>query len=86
VVVETAGEVFVYEVTEHRIVRPRDVEVIAAVPGSPGRDPTEALLTLTSCHPRYSATERFVVHGRLVEAVPRAQWDPAAWLAAPKEA
>jgi sortase A len=85
VVVETAGEVFVYEVTEHRIVRPRDVEVIAAVPGSPGREPTEALLTLTSCHPRYSATERFVVHGRLVEAVPRAQWDPEAWLAAPKE-
>jgi sortase A len=83
VVVETAGEIFVYEVTGHRIVQPDDVEVIAPVPGSPGEEPSEALLTMTSCHPRYSATERFVVHGRLVEAVPRPRWDPAAWLAAP---
>ncbi len=86
VVVETAEKVFVYEVTEHRIVRPSEVDVIAAVPGSPGEEPTQALLTMTSCHPRYSATERFVVHGRLVEAVSRAQWDPAAWLATPKGA
>jgi sortase A len=83
VVVETAAEVFVYEVSERRVVRPSDIEVIAPVPGSPGVPPTEALLTMTSCHPRYSATERFVVHGRLVEAVPRADWDPAAWLRAP---
>ena len=86
VVVETAAEVFVYEVSERRVVRPGDVEVIAPVPGSPGEAPSEALLTLTSCHPRYSATERFIVHARLVEAVPRAEWDPAAWLPAPKGA
>ena len=49
-------------------------------PTSPDGTPTEALLTLTSCHPKYSATQRFVVHGRLVEAVPRAEWDPSRWL------
>ena len=76
VVVETAGEVYVYEVTSRSVVRPTDVEVIAPVPDEPGAAPTEALLTLTSCHPRYSATERFVVHGRLVEAVPRARVGP----------
>jgi sortase A len=81
VVVETAGEVYVYEVTSRSIVRPTDVGVLAPVPDEPGAPPSERLLTLTSCHPRYSATERFVVHGRLVEAVPRAEWDPAAWLA-----
>ena len=86
VVVETAGEVFVYEVSERRVVRPSDVEVLSPVPGSPGEAPTEALLTLTSCHPRYRATERFVVHARLVESVPRGEWDPAAWLTAPKAA
>ena len=83
VVVETAGEVFVYEVTSRELVRPSDVDVIGPVPDEPGRRPTEALLTMTSCHPKYSATQRFVVHGRLVKAVPRAEWDPAAWLSAP---
>jgi sortase A len=85
VVVETAGDVYVYEVTSREVVSPADVAVLAPVPGEPGTSPTQALLTLTSCHPRYRATERFVVHGRLVEAVPRTQWDPAAALTAPEE-
>jgi len=85
VVVETAGEVFVYEVTSRDVVRPSEVEVIAPVPDDPGATPTQALLTMTSCHPKYGATERFVVHGRLVEAVPRARWDPSAWLTTPTE-
>jgi sortase A len=83
VVVETAATVHVYEVTSREVVRPRDVEVIAPVPGDPAAAPTEAAITLTSCHPRYAATERFVVHGRLVESVPRAGWDPARWLTTP---
>jgi sortase A len=85
VVVETAGTVYVYEVTSREIVRPWQVGVIAPVPGSPGDTPSQAVITLTSCHPKYSATERFVVHGRLVESIPRAQWVPSAWLAAPTE-
>ena len=83
VVVETAAQVYVYEVTSREIVRPGDVQVIAPVPDQPGTAPTEALLTLTSCHPKYSATQRFVVHGRLVETVPRAQWVPSRWLTPP---
>ena len=83
VVVETAATVFVYEVTSREIVRPDDVGVIAPVPGDPAGTPKEALLTMTSCHPKYSATQRFVVHGRLVESVPRADWDPAQWLTPP---
>ncbi len=80
VVVETAGDVYVYEVTSREVVRPGDVGVIGPVPGDPQGTPTEALLTMTSCHPKYSATERFVVHGRLVESIPRAQWVPSDWL------
>ncbi len=86
VVVETAAEVYVYEVSSREIVRPGDVEVIAPVPDDPGAQPTRALVTLTSCHPRYSATQRFIVHGALVETVPRAQWDPARWLTTAKGA
>ena len=53
---------YVYEVDLARDrARPADVEVIAPVPGHPGGTPTEALITLTSCHPKYSATQRFVV-------------------------
>ena len=85
VVVETVGEVYVYEVTAREIVRPSDVEVIAPVPGGRSGTPTQALITLTSCHPKYSATQRFIVHGRLVASVPRAQWVPSRWLTPPTE-
>ena len=59
------------------IVFPTDVEVIAPVPSDAGAAPTAAVLTLTSCHPKFSATQRFVVHANLVESVPRAEWDPS---------
>ena len=83
VVVETVGTVYVYEVTSREVVLPTDVGVIAPVPDDTGAVPTQRLLTMTSCHPKYSATQRFVVHGRLVDSVPRAQWDPASVLAVP---
>lgn len=85
VVVETATDFFVYQVSESEIVLPTDVEVIAPVPGEPAASPVTAVMTMTSCHPKYSATQRFIVHGTLVETVPRAKWDPARWLAPPKE-
>jgi sortase A len=49
-----------------RIVTPADVEVIAPVPGgAPDAAPTGSYLTLTTCHPRYSAQQRLVVHAVL---------------------
>ncbi len=80
VIVETKPTVYVYEVTGHEIVRPWQTEVIAPVPDEPAATPTEALLTLTSCHPEYSAEYRYVAHGRLVETVPRAQWRASEWM------
>ncbi|MEO6789889.1 MAG: class E sortase, partial [Ornithinibacter sp.] len=76
VVIETATDFFVYQVSGSEIVLPTDVEVIAPVPGEPAATPLTAVMTMTSCHPKYSATERFIVHGTLVQTVPRAQWDP----------
>ncbi|WP_286175913.1 class E sortase [Arthrobacter sp. NEB 688] len=79
VIVETAPTVYVYEITAREIVRPWQTEVIAPVPDEPGAKPTERMITMTSCHPKYSATERFVTHGTLVKSVPRAQWRLADW-------
>lgn len=48
------------------IVLPSQVEVIAPVPGQPGRAPINRLITLTTCHPQFSAQQRLIVHGILV--------------------
>lgn len=71
VVVETATAYSVYLVNDHAIVRPTQTDVLAAVPGEPGLEPTEGWLTMTSCHPMFSARERYVVHARLSETIPR---------------
>ena len=48
------------------IVRPQDIEVISPTPGAPpGAAPTGAYLTLTTCHPRFSARQRLIIHARL---------------------
>lgn len=71
VVVETAQGWFVYRVTEHYVVTPDQVGVVAPVPNEPGAEPTERLITLTTCHPLYSAAERWITHGVFVEWYPR---------------
>ncbi len=63
--VEVADRIYTYRVTSHQIVAPQAVSVVAPVPGRPGVRPTRRLLTLTSCNPRYSASQRYVVHAEL---------------------
>lgn len=58
-VVTTLAGRFVYRVTEQQIVAPTDYHVIATT------DPTRATLTLTSCHPKWTARERIVVTAEL---------------------
>jgi sortase A len=53
------------------IVHPAAVHVIDPVPNHPRATPTRALLTLTTCHPKYSADQRLVLHAQLSRAVPR---------------
>ena len=76
VIVRTAAGTSLYAVTSHEIVSPTDVRVIAPEPGRPGTQPTAAWLTLTSCHPKYSAQQRYVVHARLVRTYPGVQGVP----------
>jgi len=51
------------------IVSPSAVQVIAPVPDHPGETPTRALLTMTTCHPKYTANQRMVIHAVLTRAV-----------------
>lgn len=83
IIVQTAQAWYVYTVTSHEIVRPDQVEVIAPVPGDPGAEPTEAMLTLTSCHPLWSIAERYVVHAQLEYWLPLDEGYPAELEGAP---
>ncbi|MFZ1285958.1 MAG: class E sortase [Candidatus Phosphoribacter sp.] len=76
IVIETRKAYVIYRAESTRIVKPRQVEVIAAVPGKPNATPTEAWLTLTTCNPKFSDRERFVLHAKLDRVVPREQGPP----------
>ncbi|WP_414639202.1 class E sortase [Actinophytocola sp.] len=65
------------DVIGQQIVTPSDGLVVAPVPGSetaPSAGEQAALMTLTTCHPRFSDKQRLIVHAVLVK-----QWakDPA---------
>ncbi|MGJ7909160.1 class E sortase [Actinopolyspora sp. H202] len=63
------------EVFGRSIVEPQRREVIHPVPGVPrGTVPEQwrsRLITLTTCHPRYSAEKRMIVHGVLTKRYPK---------------
>lgn len=51
------------------IVDPGDGNVLAPVPDHPGEAPTKARMTLTTCHPKFTATHRMIIHALLAETV-----------------
>jgi sortase A len=59
IVVTTSAGTFVYEVTDTLIVDPSAYHVVSTT------DPTKAMLTLTSCHPKWSAAQRIIIHAEL---------------------
>ena len=72
VVVETREAWFTYAVrAEPVVVASTTTGVIAPVPG-------ERLLTLTTCHPRWSSEKRLIVHAALVDERPHAAGSPPA--------
>ncbi|MCD4524385.1 class E sortase [Nocardioides sp. cx-173] len=67
VVVETVEGWLVYQVTWVRILSPSATEVLAPVAGHPGARARQRTMTLVTCHPRWSSSERLVVGAQLVE-------------------
>jgi sortase A len=63
ITVVTREAVYTYTVTRTAIVRPTDTQVLNNVTGPDGKP--KATITLTTCHPRYSARQRLIVFGDL---------------------
>ena len=78
VAVRTADNWYVYRVTETHIVRPNFGAAVAPVPGDDSAEPNGRYITMTSCHPKFSASHRYVVYGVLD------YWAPA-WAGYPSE-
>lgn len=72
IVIETARSWFVYRVKRYVIVTPDKVDVVAPVPQQPGKTPTKAMMTMTACHPKFSARYRYVVFSELEQRIPKA--------------
>ena len=66
VLVERGGQTFRYRVTESFLTHPEDAGVLLPVPGDAGAVPGRAIITLTTCHPRWGSAHRLIVHGELV--------------------
>ena len=62
IILITADNEYTYEADEQRIVLPTDLTVL--------EQGEEAKVTLTACHPWYSAAQRIVVIGNLIAAEP----------------
>ncbi len=77
IVIETRSSYVVYSVARSIIVSPAQSDVVAPVPQKPGTKPTEAWLTLTTCHPKFSPTQRYITFAKLARVVPRADGPPA---------
>ncbi|WP_309238170.1 class E sortase [Actinoplanes aureus] len=80
--VETRENWYVYRVYDLEVVKPHQVEVVAPVPGRPKAKPSKALLTLTTCNPKFNNYERLIVHAELAGTVPRDQTLPDAGMPA----
>lgn len=65
VVVQTRERELTYTLRSTEVVDPSDVAVTLPVPRQPGVAPTEALVTLITCTPKYSARQRLILTGVL---------------------
>jgi LPXTG-site transpeptidase (sortase) family protein len=80
--VETRDYWYIYQVYGHEVVKPTAVQVVAAVPDKPGLRPSKALLTLTTCNPKFNNYQRLIVHAELASKVKRNQSLPDAGMPA----
>jgi sortase A len=65
VVTDKTGS-YTYRISGTDIVDPSDTAVVLPVPRQPDTQPTQRLLTLITCTPKYSAKYRLVITGELI--------------------
>ena len=76
IVVETDDAYLVYEVYGREIVDPTATRVVLPVPNEPGAVPTKRIMTMTTCHPEFGNTERFVVWSEMKYWVAKSEGIP----------
>ncbi|UOE43432.1 class E sortase [Agromyces larvae] len=75
--VQTKDGWYTYRFRDFEYVTPETVDVLAPVPHHPELQPTDRLITLTSCNPLYSTDERIIAYGVLESWQPGAANPPA---------
>jgi sortase A len=78
IVVETRDDWYEYQVTQNEIVTPHSVEVVAATPDHIGVAPTAAMMTLTTCNPKWDNYQRMAVHAILINKQAHSAGPPVA--------
>jgi sortase A len=68
--VQMRDTIYVYRVRGIKIVTPERTDVLYPVPRQYGVEPVEPLMTLTTCHPKYSARQRLIVVAKFDTAYP----------------
>ncbi len=69
VIVQTETQWFTYTLDKDAIVAPSATWTIEPVPGHPDQEPTERLITLTTCNPRWASTQRWIWWGTLTDTL-----------------
>jgi sortase A len=78
IVVQTRDDWYVYTVTSQEAVLPTAIKVIAPAPDRIGVAPTAAMMTLTTCNPKWADYQRLVVHAELTKTSPAKDGPPVA--------
>jgi sortase A len=72
IVVEVSDRFYVYRLMRSEVVQPTALDVTDPVPERPGRPPSSAVMTMTTCNPKYSAATRLIVFASLEKTVMKA--------------
>ena len=75
--IQTQDGWYTYRFRDFEHVTPETVGVLAAVPHHPDLQPTDRIVTLTSCNPLYSTAERIIAYGVLESWRPTTTGPPA---------
>ena len=75
--IQTRDGWYTYRFRDLEYVAPETVGVLAPVPHHPDLQPTDRIVTLTSCNPLYSTAERIIAYGVLESWQPSTAGPPA---------
>lgn len=75
--IQTRDGWYTYRFRDLEYVTPEAVEVLAPVPHHPDLEPSDRIVTLTSCNPLYSTAERIIAYGVLESWQPSSVGPPA---------